>query len=88
MVVKMDIEGMEYAVLDRLEQLGVHELIDEMFCEFHFLTTAKELTGGKGGGWNERATRSFGPERPMTEADAHAYFNKWRTLVPAFHAWP
>ncbi len=31
-MVKMDIEGMEYAVLDQMEAFGIQNLIDEFFC--------------------------------------------------------
>ena len=84
-VVKMDIEGYEYRILDRLEEIGAQNLIDEMFVEFHFLTDDPKLMGS---GWNERAIRSYGRQQPMTKENATAYFQRWRKLVPAFHAWP
>lgn len=34
-IVKMDIEGAEYRVLDRLVETGAIDLIDELRCEFH-----------------------------------------------------
>lgn len=34
-IVKMDIEGAEYAVLSRLLASGAIDLIDTLFCEFH-----------------------------------------------------
>jgi hypothetical protein len=84
-VVKVDVEGFEYKLLDHWQALGVDRLIDEIFVEFHFATDNPKLTKSS---WNERATRSYGKDRPMTKDNATAYFDRWRSLVPAFHAWP
>lgn len=86
-MIKMDTEGMEYAILDKLEATGAHNLIGEFFVEFHFQTDKEIFIKTKDGGWNERATRSFGPDRPVTKEMAESYFRRWRGLVPAFHAW-
>jgi len=34
-VIKMDIEGAEYAVLERMLDTGTIDLIDDLFCEWH-----------------------------------------------------
>ena len=84
-VVKVDVEGFEYKLLDHWQALGVDRLIDEIFVEFHFSTDNPKLIKSS---WNERATRSYGKDHPMTKDNATSYFNRWRSLVPAFHAWP
>ena len=71
-VVKVDVEGFEYKLLDHWQALGVDRLIDEIFVEFHFATDNPKLTKSS---WNERATRSYGKDRPMTKDNATAYFD-------------
>lgn len=42
-VLKLDIEGAEYDVLDKLISTGIIEYIDELYCEFHTQWLAPEF---------------------------------------------
>ena len=73
----MDVEGLEFRLLDVLEAHGQHRLIDELFVEVHY---DRE-------GWRQQARRSYGPRRPVGREEAERYVRRWRELVPAFHLW-
>lgn len=84
-VVKMDVEGFEYKILDELADSGSWRLIDEIMVEFHFQTKTPGISGwGRPGG---PAWRSY-PERAMTFEDARNYVQTWREKrTPAFHVY-
>ena len=82
-VVKIDCEGLEWAILDQLLERGLAHLVDEMFVEFHY---DRELPAGTADGWAPAARRSY-PGRTFYKADAERYMRQWRELVPAFHLW-
>ena len=81
-VVKMDIEGFEFKVLDSLLAAGAHRLIDEMMIEFHFAVSWNRGFAQPGG----QATVAY-PGRIMQLADAEQRIKQWRALIPAFHIW-
>jgi len=92
-IVKMDCEGMEWAIFDALEKQGLHRKIDEIFVEFHFDREYDKHPPGprtkyKGAdNWAPAARRSYPGGRVFYKDDAVTYFEHWRKLVPAFHLW-
>lgn len=66
-VVKMDIEGAEYAVLEAMSYSGVLDMIDLLFVEFH----AGALNGYNGVSWVEREQRV----RSLLEASRCNYYD-------------
>lgn len=81
-VFKMDVEGMEFKILDQLWEANAFELIDEMCVEFHFRTAWAPGWTKPGG----QATLSY-PGRVMELKDATDRVEQWRRKVRAFHIW-
>lgn len=84
-VVKMDIEGLEYRVLDQLEQRGLAHLVDELFVELHF-DRLKKGVKGQPEAWYNPARRSY-PGRVFYQRDSAEFSARWREMIPAFHLW-
>ena len=85
-VVKMDVDGFEYIIMDQLRASGAAQLIDEIFIEFHFSSKSPGLTGWDrpgGPAWRSYPDRG----RAMQRADAEKYIAEWREFLPATHIW-
>eukprot|EP00824_Muranothrix_gubernata_P006883 TRINITY_DN18862_c0_g1_i4.p1 TRINITY_DN18862_c0_g1~~TRINITY_DN18862_c0_g1_i4.p1 ORF type:complete len:277 (-),score=41.29 TRINITY_DN18862_c0_g1_i4:9-812(-) len=75
-VIKMDIEGAEWTVLPKMEEKGVHSLVDELLVEIHFQDPHMAPFG-----WNK-----FGPQ---TIEDGRKLLNHWRHDLNVYtNPWP
>lgn len=74
-VLKMDVEGAEWGILEHMEQTGVAQVIDELFVEIHYQHPNMSLYG-----WDAYVGH--------TQEDAFALLSHWRELGVYAHYWP